>query len=175
MIETLVNSGGDDATCRAAATGDGTGVDEVLRGIRSAIADNVTCLGLCLAVVVVAALVLWYVLATVWAILTEWRRLVRPPLGGAPPPPRDAEDARDDVPAEASLGIAAELSPRREAVAVATKLKGIAAKYDRYNRAIRRYAVRHGDLSDDVVDKRVVSRADDNYSYNRRRKDNLRF
>jgi len=154
--------------------------DATLRKLRSVINDNLLCLGMTGALVLVSFLVLLYVVTSVIDLLRSWRlglansrlslergeKAVRP------------DSVNDDVRYKtkpgrrtSSLSAAAAARQRTAGAPEATLVRGalgkLAARYGDYNAAIVRYGAnrRDSEAAADVIDARVLSRGDDDYSY----------
>ena len=149
----------------------GSSIEEVMKRIRSTISDNVTCLVICVLVLLVTGAVVWYVASTLVGALAEWRRHRKP---GPSAPTLEAPGSDDDV-ARRTMGEDDELpSGVDESAAVAERMAKIKVKYDHYNKAIARHAAKSGLEPDDVIDSRIMSRADDDFRYGRG-EEKLRF
>ena len=150
----------------------GSSVDMIVRRLKSTIGDNVTCLVICLLIVVITGTVVWYVVSTLVASVSEWRRHQTP---GLAPPSLDAPGSDDDVAYASKGGPFKDLpSSVNEASAVADRMKKVELKYGEYNRALARHAAKNGLEPDDVIDKRILARTDDDFRYGKE-DDRLRF
>ena len=154
--------------CFEAVQSSGSSIDETVKRIRSAISDNLTCVAICGFIALVTAAVLWYVGSTLAIAVSEWRLHKQPKNGG---PPKgvttaatvDPDDVVYSMPSSGSAGSL--LPPPDETAAVRSRMAKVAAKYSQYNQAISRYAANRGEAADDLIDGRILSRSDDDYSY----------
>lgn len=157
--------------CHGTASGS-TGLDEAVTAIGSAIGDNVTCLTIATGVVVASLAVVWYVGASMYRSLLEWRahQLPNRPLTGETTS-RNA-DRGDDVTYARKAGddgIPTDLGPAPTAPIVAARMAKLAKRYSSYNAAMRQRAAEAGVVPDDIIDARILGRADDDWKYPRKR------
>lgn len=155
-----------DGSCLTGDIKVGSSIDDVVRAIRSTIGDNVTCLAICAVVVIVTGVVVWYVAKTLVSAISEWRRHQAPQGGGVR---GRAPGSGDDVAPYPSASVFDDEMPTgvNESAAVAYRMKKIKVKYGAYNKAITRHAAKNGMEPDDIIDRRILSRADDDFSYGR--------
>ncbi len=149
--------------------------DVTLRQLRSVINDNLICLGLTGALVMVTVLVVAYVASAVYGLVSSWRAGVASS--------RLSRERGEKVPKPASVNDDVVYKPRRfvsagsragqqgvpEATLVRNAIKTLNVRYGDYNSAVKRYAAnrKDGEAADDLIDERVLSRESDDYRYDR--------
>lgn len=134
--------------------------DDALVGmIQDTIEKNYVSIGMLLLTLAVAGVIVSYVGTAVYQLFTKWRRLTQ----GAITKQASADsldDARSDR--ERANTEAPMLS---EVAAARLQLQDLEKRYKPYNEAMKRYASRRGELPDDLIDNRIVSRDYDDYDY----------
>lgn len=145
-------------------------IDRVLGLLKQARSNNTTGLFMCALVAFLAFLVVWYSVQSIMASIANWRSHYFYNAANSfnlnPDDTNYIDDNGDD-----------DLPPVPETSAVAAKMAKLAIQYSGYNSAMKRYALKNNDAPpDDLIDKHILSRGDDDFRYPRqRRDDHVRF
>jgi hypothetical protein len=166
-----------DAVLRADAT---ASLDTILKAINRTASDNFTILTLSGLMLALTAAVLWFVGARIVSLVVDWRSVKQrqgsATRAGGKAQGTSSEELHDDVQYALPAPAAPDAEGRRaDATSVAKRIADLKALYAPYNAAMVKYAQRRGRVADDLIDERIIGRADDNYNYRRRRRDDLRF
>jgi hypothetical protein len=162
------NPGSSDLCSSTAAS---SNADAVLKKLRSAINENLLILGLISGLVGITLMLVGYVASMMLELLQQWRAGVAAARISGPdpiePPPLTYGD---DVVYRRRAPPAAVLALREgvpEATLVKARMAALAKRYKAYNEAIGRHADNSKDAgaADDLVDARVLSRGNDDYTY----------
>jgi hypothetical protein len=136
--------------------------DILVQSIMSTVNDNYICIGMLLLTMTIAGAIVTYVCKSITELYLQWRRLSK----GALIVSRANSDSIDDIPSPKDD---VDDLPIVSSVHVARKrLAKLGTKYKSYNEAMKRYALARGELPDDLIDNRVLSRDYDNYKYDSR-------
>jgi hypothetical protein len=135
-----------------------------LKRINRLVRDNAVALALCAAILLVCAVVILAVISMVrWTVRSHRQRTAA--NGTAP---EKKLDLRDDIAyADGSSDVDPSLPKEAERTAVKRKLREIEGRYGTYNKAISDFLTSKGREVDEVIDKRIMSRDDDDYTYSK--------
>jgi len=136
--------------------------DELLVGkISDMIQTNYVSMGMLLLTLAVAGVIVAYVSTAVYQLFSKWRMMTRGAINGPKPISASTlDDARSDTErAKEDLTMLAEVTAAR------SRLQDLEKQYKPYNEAMKRHAARRGELPDDLIDNRIVSRDYDDYDY----------
>jgi hypothetical protein len=142
--------------------------DMFLKQIGSVIRQNVAAILGCSLIVLVSGFVIFMVGKLAWDVVKLHRLHVGKTNRKQPVEP--SPDHSDDVIYASSDGIDADLPDAPESSRIESKLARIKAQYSAYNRAISAYVHGRGREVDDLIDKRIVARKDDDFKYEKRKK-----
>lgn len=160
------------ALCYGPAGSGSPDVDRVLSALRSARGDNMYAMYVCAGVAVVALLVVWYSVRTIVAVIQDWRSH----FVNSPGVPKDLDPDNVAYMGESGTAYDDDLPPEPEATAVAARVARLTFEYGAYNEAMKRYSANRGDLPDDLIDRHILSRGDDDFRYpHQKRDDRIRF
>jgi hypothetical protein len=160
----------DAGACKVRVT-DGT--DRFLALISKTIRSNAGTLALVTVVTTVTAVALYAILKMMWDTVASYRaRRASTPANGKKDEKARRKPAqyKDDImykDAASPDGLDPDLPREPEAAAIARKLKQITTRYAAYNRAISTYLRSRGKEPDDVIDKTIMSAANDDYRYSK--------
>jgi hypothetical protein len=185
----IINGLAPKTECDSEVATDGTAtVKSVVSLVNAAISANWTVLALSGLLLGVALMVIWYAVHALYTAIRDWMNIRARRSGGKASgggsstsssggvSAAERAEMQDDVVYSGAATAAGERRPpRAELAAVNQRVSDIQALYAPYNSAMVRYAQRHGRKADDLMDQHIISRTDDNYTYRRRRRDDLRF
>lgn len=160
--------------CHASADGKGGGLnrfDEAVRAVRSSIGDNVTCIAITVGIVAVSLAIAGYVAQALYRVLANWRVHQLPVASSATAAAASRPDRDDDVRYAVKAGagwLPPDLGPPPAAAIVAARMQKLSATYAKYNAAVRQHASDAGVAPDDIIDSRILGRADDDWKYNKK-------
>lgn len=143
--------------------------DAIVNAIKHAFSDNIAVLAMSGFVIGLALMVVYFCLLQIVNAAIKWWG-TRGPASRQPEP---RPGAQDDVLYGSDGG--GDALGKAEGPSVAKRIARIKASYKAYNDAKIKYADRRRMVADDLMDERIISRTNDNYAYNRRRPDDLRF
>lgn len=140
--------------------------DDILKeSIQSAISQNYVSIGMLLLTLAIAGVIVAYVVLAIYNLFANWRRMTQSGRKQQPMNADSLDDARS-VTERARVDL-----PMMSEVTVAKKqLRDLEAQYRPYNEAMRRHALRRGEMPDDLIDNRIVSRDYDDYDYKKNRR-----
>jgi hypothetical protein len=157
--------------CYTSAPSGNPEIDRVLGLLKQAKLNNTSGLMMCAIVAFLAFLVVWYSVHSIITAILEWRSHFYDTQGISQDMNPDnvtyVEESNDDD----------DLPPIPETTAVAAKMAKLAIEYSGYNHAMKRYALKTNDgPPDDLINKHILSRGDDDFRYPRQcRDDRVRF
>jgi len=140
--------------------------DDILKqSIQSAITVNYVSIGMLLLTLAISGAIVAYVVVAIYNLFSKWRRVTQSGRKQLMMNSDSLDDARSVTErAKADL-------PMMSEVTVAKKqLRDLETQYRPYNEAMRRHALRRGEMPDDLIDARIVSRDYDDYDYKTRRR-----
>lgn len=108
-------------------------------------------------VVIFAGMVIVYIIQQVYDILMAWRSMIHPTLRINKLDASDL-DSYPQRPVTSSSIIMSSILARK-------RVDDMERKYKSYNDAMKRHALRRGRLPDDIMDRRILSRNEDDYDY----------
>lgn len=150
--------------CRATIT-DGT--ELLMKKIGVIIRDNALAVCVCTVILCSTLLVAGYMGKMMYDSVTTYhrqmgsRKAVKAPTSRLPNDPM----AEDITYASEVAGSLDSMPADAEATVVKGAMGQMQAKYDAYNRAIRDYLTARGRPVDDVMDRKVLDRSEDDYKY----------
>jgi hypothetical protein len=144
----------------------------VLDAVRTALGQNAAILAVSAVVVVIACVVLLAIARELWSVVSDWyKRRSGWDLGPLAKKPLPGRGGRRDPGADDDIEYpdpdAGKPPEPPSGARIKARIAKLKALYAPYNKAITDYVAqtRGGALPDDLIDERVLSRADDDFKY----------